>query len=309
MKKLGITAIVCAIIFLAFAVTGGICLGIGIANVAADSDLVEKLQTYGDDIYSIIENSQDHSSYTGKETFTLTGDCEAISLSGFAGEVTIISSPYNANTDYSVVIEYEGLVDIVGAGDNHFDFTSSDKTLFISPINDLYNATGIGIFNSVSAGKITIYIPQYKANAIPFDLDLIISDTVGEIYISGIALGDVTLNDTVGEITLNNIDANMLTCTDTIGEIHAEGKFNGISITDTIGECEIESKTALTIDSKIEGNIAEVEVSLPADSRLNFTVSSSMGTVMIDDVLKDNTGSVSFNISGSMGNVIVEVDD
>ncbi len=310
MKKLGIAAIICAAAFLGLVITGGIFIGIGAANLATDSEFMETVKEYGTDFVSMIENAtSDYSTYSGSESFEINGDYEAVVLNGFTGDITIRPCT-DEMADYTVLVEYNGIFDKPGTDGKHFEFNGNGHTLTISQSYDQHDEFNIGVFNAPNGGEITIYIPQYKYTelTVPLELDLTINDTVGEIEVLGFTFGDITLHNTVGEITFSSVRANMISCENTIGEISAEGAFNGISISDTIGECEVESSTPLTLDSRIEGNIAEVQVSLPAGTQYYFTTSEALGNVIIDDQLRGGSDNVSFNVSNSIGNVVVEID-
>jgi len=307
MKKMGIAAIITAVVFLAFAIIGGICLGIGIADIAANSDLDEVLHTYADDFITFVENAKDYASYNGSESYEIFSSVDTIVIEDFTGNITI--RPTEIKTAYpTVIVEYDGLPDLSGEK-SHIQFTENSGKLTISPKNSTSNTNFGGIINTGSnAGDVVIYLPQYDSLSVPLDFNLTISNTVGEITVCDYNFEDVSLVRTVGEISFENINANFISFENTVGEINAEGGFGGISVVNNIGECTIENNTVLLHDSKIENNVAEVNITLPETSSVNFTSSSSFGDIDIDDELIDKNSSVSFEIIESAGSISIEAN-
>jgi len=305
MKKIGITAIVCAIAFFVFAITGGICIAIGSTQLAANEDVREFLLNLGGDIHSMMENAHESSNYSGTETYDLESQITTIELQGMTGDITVIPAATNTST---LTIEYDNIIDIADDDTAHFKFFLNGNTLTISPKNHLDSFAFNGFVSNSNCGDITIYLPQYTSLVVPTAYNLVITETVGEISISNCTFSNITLNSTVGEIEFDNITAQILTCTRTLGEINANGSFTGIIIEDTIGECEIESNTVLTVDSKIAGNIAEVIITLPDSQRLNVYTSSALGSIDIDSSLWDNTSDVNLDVTNSIGDITVKAD-
>lgn len=308
MKKMSIAAIICAVVFLLCAVGSGVCLTIGVSSFLTenDIDIIATVSDYCDSFFSFVENLgssiepvSPYATTSGTEIMVLDCQLSEIVIDGVCSKITVLPADAESN---EVTVDYDG---IYGKADNaSFSFVleeeGSHSVLTISPTvrQDSSRISAIG--------TVTIYLPNLAKCAVDGGCDLTFKNTVGNISISDFTFNNVTLSDTLGDIDIDSVKVSVITCEDTVGQIDASGEFGGIVIYDNVGDCTIKSSTELTCNSSIRNNVAVVKITLPASSRINFTTSDTIGSVSIDDQLKDSTSPVSFDISDSLGAVTIK---
>lgn len=328
-------AVISLVIFLAFAVAGGVCLASGFTELVQNSDVINNfgdLVDYVDDFsfnidlngVNIDEDADRASAYYAR---TLSGDIDSIAIKStgcavemrrgdefsvsFTGLVPggkyddlsvespdrlTVSSGDVSGSDVAFDAAYYENSGIIEAHLNGGELTVEiDATIYVTGFNMSVNS---------NVGQAVITIPADYTGAVE------VRDVFAEMKVSGLSLSELILKNCMGETEIRGCAIDMFTVSNMAGEVDVDNSsIGGVCFENIAGEINVNSDCALTVDSVIDSVAGEINIELPYGSKLDIDKSGVLGEVEIDRNIIGGTGDAVLEITGVMGEVTVEIND
>ncbi len=333
-------AVISLVVFLGFAVAGGVCLASGFTELVQNSDVINNfgdLVEFVDDFsFNIdlngvnMDEDADRASAYYARTLSESIDSIAIKSTGCAVEL-------REGDEFSV--SFTGMVpggkyddlnassagrlpvssgDVSGsdvsASDVAFDAAYYENSGIISArlsgseltvdIDATVHLSGFNMSVNANVGQVVITVPVSYSGSVE------VKDVFTEMKVSGLSLSELILENCMGETEIRACSIDMLTVSNMAGEVDVNNSsIGGVCFENIAGEINVDSDSAFTNDSVIDSVAGEINIELPYGSRLNVEKSGVLGEVDIDRRIDGDAGDVVLEISSVMGEVTVEIND
>ena len=288
MKTSGKLAIIFAVIFVAFAVAGGLLIAQGGIEVISENEkLAEFLENASVYVADLEFSNHDYEKIDFSYSYKPDGELETIKIEDLKAydirfkyadtdSVTFdFSGKYPSDYIEKYAIIDSGTFEVDDASDDlpvNFDYSGRELTMSLEqPVN---------ISGGVK-GTVTITIPNDK-------------------------LYNITLDGIISNQDIENVKAARFEAVSCIGNISIEGNISSFCIDSCIGNVDLSTDSRVTEKSIVTSNIGNTDIEL-ADRRVTIEKSDNIGKVRLDDV--NTSGGVTIEITDNIGDVTVESDD
>lgn len=288
MKTSGKLAIIFAVIFVAFAVAGGLLIAKGGIEVISEN---EKLAQFLEDASVYVSDlefsNHDYEKIDFAYSYKPDGELETIKIEDLKA--------------YDIEFKYADTESVI------FDFSGKYPTDYIEDYNIIHSGTfevddasdDLPVNFDYSGRELTISLEQ------PVNISGSVKGTV-TITLPNDKLYNITLDGIISNQDIEHVQAARFKIVSCIGIISVEGNIKSFNIDSCIGNVDLSTDSRLTEKSIVTSNTGNTDIEL-ADSRVTIEKSGNIGRVRLNDI--NSAGGVTIEITDNTGNVTVEADD